>query len=131
MSGETGLDTLLAGMKPVLHWDTFVFVTTQRDISHLSIRPRMQFREEEGLTLIITKTEAEEHGFPYTFPSRMITLSIHSSLDAVGFMARIAGLLAEEGIAINPISAFYHDHIFVAEDRAENALHLLETLTGS
>ncbi len=130
MTGETDLEKLLSEMKPELHWDTYVFVTTTRDIAHLKIRPRMQFRETEGLTLVITRSEAEANSFAYTFPSRMITLDIHSSLEAVGFLAKIATRLAEIDIPVNAVAGFYHDHIFVAEDRAEDALAALEAMTG-
>ncbi|MAP95755.1 MAG: hypothetical protein CMK07_12465 [Ponticaulis sp.] len=130
MPGKTDLNDLLAEMKPELHWDTYVFVTTTRDIQHVAIRPKMQFRETEGTTLIMTRGEAEAHSFPYTYPSRMITLSVDSSLEAIGFMAAIASRLAELGISVNPVAAFHHDHIFVPEDRAEEALAALEQLAA-
>ena len=49
----------------------------------------------------------------------MITLDIHSSLEAVGFIARIANVLALHDMGVNPVSAFYHDHLFVPEKRAD------------
>jgi hypothetical protein len=58
----------------------------------------------------------------------MITLEIHSSLDAVGFLAAITARLAEAGMGVNPVSAFYHDHLFVPADRAAEALRILETI---
>lgn len=130
MLGETNLAALMKDMSPVLHWETFVFVTTTRNFEHLDIRPKMQFREEEGTTLILTRTEAEQHGFACVYPSRMITLNIHSSLEAVGFIAAIATKLAAEGISVNPVSGFYHDHIFVPHDRADDAIAILLELAG-
>lgn len=130
MSGETKLDDLLKDMAPVLHWETFVFVTTTRNFEHLDIRPKMQFREEEGTTLILTRREAEQHGFACVYPSRMITLNIHSSLEAIGFLAAITTKLAAAGISVNPVSGFYHDHLFVPEDRADDAIAILLDLAG-
>ena len=55
----------------------------------------------------------------------MITCDVPSSLDAVGFMAVITTRLAELGIAVNPVSGFYHDHLFVpvnSEDVVTKAL---------
>jgi hypothetical protein len=57
----------------------------------------------------------------------MITLTVHSSLEAVGFLA--AGRLAEAGISVNAVSAYYHDHLFVAEHRADEALRLLQSMS--
>jgi hypothetical protein len=56
----------------------------------------------------------------------MITLSIHSSLDAVGFLAAITAQLAEHGISVNVVSAYYHDHLFVTASRVDEVLKLLQ-----
>lgn len=58
----------------------------------------------------------------------MITLNVHSSLDAVGFMAVIATGLAAEGMGVNPVAGFHHDHTFVPEGRAEDAMRVLTTM---
>jgi hypothetical protein len=62
-------------------------------------------------------------------PEMMMTLTVHSSLEAVGFLAAITARLAEAGISVNAISAFCHDHLFVPEDRADEALARLEMRT--
>ena len=69
--------------------------------------------------------DATRLGIEGTFPCRMITLDIHSSLEAVGFLAAILPRLAAAGIGVNPVSAFHHDHLFVPSDRAEDALAIL------
>ena len=63
-----------------------------------------------------------------TFPCRMITLSVHSSLDAVGFLAAVTAKLATAGMGVKPASAFYHDHLFVPAGPAEGAMRLLAEL---
>ena len=88
----------------------------------------MTFRELEGLTIITTLEEATSHKLEYVFPSRMITLDIHSSLEAVGFMAVISKALAEKGIGCNPVSGFFHDHCFVPVERGEEAVAVLRGL---
>ena len=45
----------------------------------------MIFREKEGVTLIIEKEKIDET-VPFTFECFQITLNIHSSLEAVGFL---------------------------------------------
>ena len=53
---------------------------------------------------------------------------VHSALEAVGFIARVATALADAGMGVNPVAGFYHDHLFVPEDRAEDAMTVLEGL---
>jgi hypothetical protein len=123
MVGETNLDVLLKSLSADLIEGVFVFATVAEVPSGISAR--MIFEEAEGTTLIVLRSEAEAHGLPFEFPSRMITLNIHSSLEAVGFMARIATELAKEGMGVNPVAGFYHDHLFVPEDRADDAMDVL------
>ena len=59
----------------------------------------------------------------------MITLNIHSALDAVGFIAKIASRLAELDMGVNPVAGFYHDHLFIPVKRAEDAM--MELSRGS
>lgn len=125
MSGETDLDRLLAGMNPSLDPETYVFATTTAppDIPAL-----MRFEEAEGTTLILTRAAAEAAGLPHEFPCRRITLTVHSALEAVGFIARIATRLAAEGMGVNPVAGFHHDHLFVPEARAGDAMAALRKM---
>ena len=87
----------------------------------VTIRPLLTFREQEGITLVMRREEAERAGMRYQFASRLITLTVHSALDAVGFLAAVTARLAEAGISVNAVSAFHHDHLFVPERRAESS----------
>jgi hypothetical protein len=129
MAGETDLKTLLASMTPELLAGTYVFVTLAPDVSQPEgLEPIMLFREREGMTLILREENAKAAGLTASFRCRMVTLNIHSSLEAVGFLAAITTRLAAAGMGVNPVSAFYHDHLFVPADRAEEALELLHHL---
>ena len=129
MSGETNLQGLLANMQPALLEGEFVFCSVSpKAFDQLHFRPIGIFREAEGITLIIERSVADAEGLDYEFVSRMITLNIHSSLEAVGFLASITSKLAEAGISVNPVSAFYHDHLFVPTDRASAVMLLLDEL---
>ena len=125
MTGETNLDQLIKAMDPVLHHDTFVFVTFSDSVVPNGLETIMTFREKEGLTAIATLASAEATNTPFEFPCRMITLNIHSALDAVGFLARITTALAVEEMGVNPVSGFYHDHLFVPQARADDAMRVL------
>ncbi|MFD1982109.1 ACT domain-containing protein [Mesorhizobium newzealandense] len=129
MTGETDLKTLLASMTPELLAGTYVFVTLASGLPQPEgLEAVMVFREREGVTLIVTEEAAREAGLTASFRCRMVTLNIHSSLEAVGFLAAITTRLAAAGMGVNPVSAFYHDHLFVPADRAEEALDLLRQL---
>ena len=127
--GETDLSVLLRSMRPELHTGIFVFATLPPGQPvPTTLAPVMLFREVEGTTLILTEDEARGFGLAHTFRCRLITLTVHSSLDAVGFLAAITTRLATAGMSVNPVSAFHHDHLFVPANRAEEALDLLNEL---
>lgn len=125
MTGETDLATLLRTMTAKLADETFVFVTLPDRKAPTSVSPLMVFQEGEGTTLILTQEDATAHGLSYEFPCRMITLNVHSALDAVGFIAHIATKLAAAGMGVNPVAGFYHDHLFVPDGREDDALRIL------
>ena len=56
---------------------------------------------------------------------------MHSSLQAVGLTAAVADALADAGIACNAVAAYYHDHLFVPLDRADEASDILRRLSRS
>ncbi|ESW95413.1 ribonuclease H family protein [Mesorhizobium sp. LSJC268A00] len=127
MAGETDLKKLLAAMTPELLPGVHVFATLVPGAPvPETLNPVMLFREKEGTTLILPEDQAA--GLQSAFRCRMITLNVHSSLEAVGFLAAITARLAAAGMGVNPVSAFYHDHLFVPAERAEEAMELLRQL---
>lgn len=131
MSGETDLHKLIGSMSPELLPGVHVFATLPSGAPRpAGLDPVMIFREREGETLILRENEAKAAGLPFAFPSRMITLNVHSSLDAVGFLAAITTRLAAAGIGVNPVSAYFHDHLFVPAHRADEAMAILKALAA-
>lgn len=128
--GELSLYKLLAALRLSLHPDTFVFVTfpPAGPEPPMTLFQQMSFRENEGLTIISTIQSAQEHSLAYTFPSRMITCEVHSSLEAVGFVAALTKRLTERGVGTNPVSGFHHDHLFVPAEKVDEAVKALEEL---
>ena len=117
-------------MRPEMRKGIFVFCTIANDREiPTAISPLLTFREAEGITLVVRREEADSAGLRHQFASRLITMTVHSSLDAVGFLAAVTARLAEAGISANAVSAFYHDHLFVPEHRAAEALALLQTMS--
>lgn len=129
MGGIKDLKVLLKSMKPELDERDFVFCSvSKKNFKELKINPLMSFKEKEGITLIINKQEAEKNKLSYEGVWSLITLTVHSDLNAVGFLATIATKLAEKNISINVVSAYYHDHIFVPKDKSVKALEIIEKI---
>ena len=124
--GETDLDLLLASMQPALHDHPFVFITVDADqASVLWPDAFALIREAEGVTVVLPLDAAQRAGLPTEAQWAGITLKVHSSLNAVGFLAAISARLAASGLSLNPLAGYYHDHLFVPWDRREEALAAL------
>ena len=125
MIGESNLDTLLKTMKPKLNMGAFVFCSV-KELSLVNLKETVLFfKEEEGYTIIVKKEVADTLKLDYTFISSWITLTVHSSLEAVGLTAAFSKALADNGIGCNVVAAFYHDHIFVPIQDTEKAMAVL------
>ena len=130
MSGITALDELLSSIKPRLFDAEYVFCSLPGSMdTYLDLAPIATFVEPEGLTLVLKKADAQAAGLRFEGSFRQITLTVHSSLAAVGLTAAVATQLASKGISANVIAAFYHDHIFVPTLEAEAALIALQELS--
>jgi uncharacterized protein len=131
MQGETNLDVLLRSLKPGLNEGDFVFCVVG-DYSALQVNDViMQFKEKEGTTIIMKKELADRLQLSYSFVAAWITLTVHSSLEAVGLTAAFSSALANAGISCNVVAAFYHDHIFVDKKDTDRAMEVLNELQNS
>ncbi|KAL4887701.1 ACT domain-containing protein [Aspergillus karnatakaensis] len=132
-TGETSLPTLLSTLHPILHSETYIFLTlpspTQQTLESLS--PEMILKESEGTTIITTPSLALSAGLTesdYIFPCKKISLKVHSSLEAVGLIATISNALAEKKVSSNVVSGFFHDHVFVPVGKEGVAMGVLESV---
>lgn len=129
MNGETNLAVLLKSMKPRLNKGTYVFCVVN-DKTTFPKETIGSFHETEGITLILPKDIADQQGYTYTGVFTWISLTVHSSLEAVGLTAAFSRALADKGISCNVVAAYYHDHIFVPVQEASRALEILKALAG-
>lgn len=129
MSGETNLDRLIQTMRPVVQPGAYVFCSVPSHQVPSQVDPIGIFQESEGTTLILTQHQADDLALAYDFVAAWITLTVHSSLEAVGLTAAIAQALAAEQISCNVVAAYYHDHIFVNIEDAQRAMAVLTTLS--
>ena len=128
MNGQNNLDILLKDMRPELQEGPYVFLTSRNgfsaDVQNDAI---MIFRETEGITAIVREMTArtlQKDDQPHW---AMITLTIHSDLNAVGFLAAITAKLAQAGISVNPVSAYFHDHLFIPWKKRDEAMRVLQS----
>jgi hypothetical protein len=129
-SGIKDLSFLLRNMSPKLMKGQYVFCTIPSGrVDSIEGEPLMSFREKEGVTLILDRDDADKNGLSHNQTWAMITLEVHSDLQAVGFLAAITTRLAELGICTNVVSAFFHDHLFVQSDKSDEAMRVLKEMT--
>jgi uncharacterized protein len=123
------LATLLSRMEPRLAEIPCVFVTVGSAGCEQLESALGSFREAEGVTLILELEAASRLGLESGPRWARITLAVHSSLSAVGFMASVTAALADAGVSCNPVSAWHHDHLFVPWEQRELALETLAALS--
>jgi len=126
MTGEKNLEELLLTMKPLLNKGNYVFCKAEASMEIPFNEIICFFREQEGNTLILKKEYADQLQLPYTFIASWITLTVHSSLEAVGLTAAFSSALSQQGISCNVVAAYYHDHIFVNNTDADKAMEVLQ-----
>ena len=126
MAAISDLSQLLAQLRPHRRPGRYVFTTVSAVPA--GAEPVMTFAEDEGLTMIVSQTAADQLGLPYDLVTEWITLTVHSSLAAVGLTAAVSQTLAEAGLGCNMVAAAYHDHVFVPAGTAAEAVRLLADL---
>lgn len=131
MSGIVGLNELFKSLAPQMQDGDFAFCTVPGSIGDYAVLdPFAIVKEKEGLTLILPVCVAERENFRVEGTFRNITLMVHSSLEAVGLTAAVSSKLAANGIPANVVAGYYHDHVFVPSDKAEEAVGLLQRLSS-
>lgn len=125
MSGEKDLQQLLKSMKPEHISGDYVFCKVE-NVDNISLSDiEMFFKEKEAITLILKKEIADSLKLEYSVIMSWITLTVHSSLEAVGLTAAFSKALSEKEISCNVVAAFYHDHIFVNKKDVSKAMLIL------
>lgn len=130
MPGITELNELLKSMSPEMQDGDYVFSTVKGSLGdYVHLNPLGSFMEQEGLSLILKAEDADKANLDYAGLFKQITLTVHSSLEAVGLTAAFAEKLTSYGISANVVAAYFHDHIFVSKDKAALALEALNSFS--
>jgi uncharacterized protein len=125
VSGIVDLEELIHSMRPEAREGEYVVVTSETE----GLPAYALIRESEGTTLVLRREDADDAGIPYDFVAAWITLTVHSSLAAVGLTAAFSTALADAGISCNVLAGFHHDHLLVPADRRDDALEVLGALS--
>jgi len=130
MSGEKDLEILLKSIKPEHVSGDYVFCKVEK-FENLDLnKVVMLFKEKEAITLILKKEIADQLQLDYSVVMSWITLTVHSSLEAVGLTAAFSKALSEQGISCNVVAAYYHDHIFVNQKEVQKAMEILHSFSA-
>jgi hypothetical protein len=103
--GETDLDLMLATLAVQRRPGVFAYIAVEVPTPGL--------------------VAAERAGQPTTVTFAWLTLTVQSSLDAVGLTAAVSARLAVLGIPCNVLAGYHHDHILVPVDRVDDAIAAL------
>lgn len=116
-------------MDPGLNPGKYVFstVNTTDTIDRADIL--CEFKEQEGITIIMERSKADAYGLTYGFVAAWITLNVHSALEAKGLTAKVATALTKHNISCNVIAGYYHDHLFVPHAEGNKVIDILKALS--
>lgn len=123
------MQKLISNMEPLLNVGEYVFVTLPSIESIPNSMMISTMREKEGITVVLSKNNAEQLDLNFDFVASWITLNIHSSLEAVGLTAAFSTELYRNNISCNVIAGYYHDHIFVEVNQKDKAMKVLWAMT--
>jgi uncharacterized protein len=120
--------SVLRSLAPVRHPGIYAFVSVASATALASVATVATVREPEGLSAVVTESDAVAHGLPIRFRAAWIMMSAQTALEDVGITAAFAAALANAGISCNVFAGVYHDHLFLPVERADEALAVLAAL---
>jgi hypothetical protein len=123
--GETDLDAMLATLAVQRRPGVFVYIAVQIPTPGLMAAAHAMVKEGRLTTIVLPVAAAERAGQPTDLQFAWLTLTVQSSLDAVGLTAAVSARLAAIGIPCNVLAGYHHDHLLVPVDRVDDAIDVL------
>jgi hypothetical protein len=123
--GETDLDKMLATLCVERRPGVFAFVAVKAPTPGLLAAAHGLVTEGEFTTLVLPVEAAAQAGLSVELEMAWLSLTVQSSLEAVGLTAAFAKTLGEVGIPCNVLAGYHHDHILVPVERAQDAIDAL------
>jgi hypothetical protein len=123
--GETDLEAMLASLAVERRPGVFTYIAVHVPTPGLIASAHAVVKEGRLTTIVLPVEAAQRAGQAATTKLAWLTLTVQSSLDAVGLTAAVSARLAEAGIACNVLAGYHHDHLLVPIDRVDDATSLL------
>ena len=123
--GETDLDKMLATLRVERRPGVFTYATVRTPAPELLAAAHGVVTEGDLTTLVLPVEAAERASLPVELEMAWLSLTVQSSLEAVGLTAAFSATLGKAGIPCNVLAGFHHDHILVPVDRAQQAIDVL------
>lgn len=100
------------------------------DMSPRPDTPFLIFRDNREVTLVFDERDAlpieqSVEGARVERNYRLLSFDAGLDFDVVGYMARVAAILADAGISILPLASYSRDHVLVRQEDLAKALKAL------
>jgi len=123
--GETDLDAMLSTLGVSRRPGVFAYIAVEVPTPGLIAAAHAMVKEGRLTTIVLPVAAAERAGQSTDVQFAWLTLTVQSSLDAVGLTAAVSARLAAIGVPCNVIAGYHHDHLLVPVDRADDAISVL------
>jgi len=119
------LEAMLASLDVERRPGVFTFVAVEVPSPELVAAAQGMVQEATSTTLVLPVESARSAGLPVVVEMAWLSLTVRSSLEAVGLTAAFSTMLGDAGISCNVLAGYHHDHLLVPVDRADDAIAAL------
>ena len=123
--GEIDLAAMLAALSVQRRPGVFAYIAVQVPTPGLIAAAHAVVKEGRLTTIVLPVDAAARAGQSTDVQFAWLTLTVQSSLDAVGLTAVVSARLAAIGIPCNVLAGYHHDHLLVPVDRVDDAIAVL------
>ncbi len=120
--GETDLDLMLATLGVQRRPGVFAYIAVAVPTPGLIAAAHAMVKEGRLTTIVLPVEAAERAGQSTAVQFAWLTLTVQSSLDAVGLTAVVSARLAAVEIPCNVLAGYHQDHLLVPVDRVDDAI---------
>ncbi len=123
--GETDLAAMLATLGVQRRPGVFAYIAVEVPTPGLIAAAHAMVKEGRLTTIVLPVDAAARAGQSTAAQFAWLTLTVQSSLDAVGLTAVVSARLAAVDIPCNVLAGYHHDHLLVPVDRVDDAIRAL------